>query len=138
MQPQPKFSGSGPASGDQSGSIGGAQCGAPMPIEMRFCRSCGNRLGEGPAEYTETVRFPNATAAADARRTSPFMPGFGAPVVQQTGSGLPYKRRRRLGGMTWVFIAIAFFFASGGALSMLKKVGTRIPGVIRTLPVAER
>ncbi len=37
-----------------------------MPREMRFCRACGQRLGEGLAEYVETVRFdysPRATAA---------------------------------------------------------------------------
>ena len=61
MQPQQTFSGP-----DQSGAVACAQCGAPMPKEMRFCRSCGNRLGEGPAEYTETVRFPNTTSGASA------------------------------------------------------------------------
>lgn len=35
-------------------------CGAPMPREMRFCRACGCRLGEGIEEYTETVRFSKA------------------------------------------------------------------------------
>src|SRR5712691_9571989 len=138
MQPQQKFNGPGRNSADQSGAIVCAQCGSPMPKEMRFCRSCGNRLGEGPAEYTETVRFPNATAAADARRTSPFVPGFGAPMAQQTGSGLPFKRRRRLGGMTWVFIAIAFFFASGGALSVLKKARRNISGAIHAPVLPER
>lgn len=31
-----------------------------MPREMRFCRACGCRLGEGVEEYTETVRFERA------------------------------------------------------------------------------
>jgi PDZ domain-containing protein len=35
-------------------------CGVPMPREMRFCRACGCRLGEGVEEYTETVRFTRA------------------------------------------------------------------------------
>ena len=135
MQPQQKFNGTGQGSGDQSGAIVCAQCGAPMPKEMRFCRSCGNRLGEGPAEYTETVRFPNAPTAGASRGTNAFTPGFGAPLAQQSGRGLSYKRRRRLGGMTWVFIAMAFFFAGGGALSMLKKARTNIPGIIRTTVV---
>ena len=119
MQPQQKFSGSGPGSGDQSGSILCAQCGSPMPKEMRFCRSCGNRLGEGPAEYTETVRFPNATAAANGRYTPPYAPPVNAPMAQQTVRGL--RRRRRLGfsGMTWMWIVLGIFFASGGGLSML-------------------
>jgi hypothetical protein len=33
-------------------------CRAQMPREMRFCRACGFRLGEGVAEFTETVRLP--------------------------------------------------------------------------------
>src|SRR2546422_2348443 len=105
MQPQQNLSGSNGAT-DQS-AIVCTQCGAPMPKGMRFCRSCGNRLGEGPAEYTETVRFPNAPTAEASRGTNAFTPGFGAPIAQQCG--WPYKRRRRLGGMTWVFIAMAFF-----------------------------
>src|SRR5882757_1752845 len=34
-------------------------CHSPMPSQLRFCRNCGYRMGEGPAEYTETVRLPN-------------------------------------------------------------------------------
>lgn len=123
MQPQQKMSGNGLA--DQSGAIACAQCGAPMPKEMRFCRSCGNRLGEGPAEYTETVRFPNT---ASGRGTTPFTPGMSAPMGQRDTSAVYYPRRRRVRGMTWVWIAIAIFFASGGGLSMLvKNVRDNIP-----------
>jgi hypothetical protein len=32
-------------------------CHTEMPGQMRFCRMCGYRLGEGVAEYAETVRF---------------------------------------------------------------------------------
>jgi hypothetical protein len=119
MQPQQKFSGSGPGSGDQSGAILCAQCGSPMPKQMRFCRSCGNRLGEGPAEYTETVRFPNATAAANGRYTPPYAPPMNGQMAQQTVRGL--RRRRRLGfsGMTWMWIVLGIFFATGGGLSAL-------------------
>ena len=88
-----------------------------MPKEMRFCRSCGNRLGEGPAEYTETVRFSEATASR-APGTTPFYPSVNAPLMQQ-----PYKRRRRLGftGMTWMWIALGVFFAGGGMMSAIRK-----------------
>jgi membrane-associated protease RseP (regulator of RpoE activity) len=120
MQPQQNFSGSGPDSGDQSGAIVCAQCGAPMPKEMRFCRSCGNRLGEGPAEYTETVRLPYGTAGASAQFNSQYAAGMGGPIAQQPAGGYP-ARRRRLGfsGMTWMWIVLGLFFASGGGLSML-------------------
>jgi len=92
-----------------------------MPKEMRFCRSCGNRLGEGPAEYTETVRFPNANSA-NGGGTSPFYPSVNGPLIQQTGWSLP-RQRRRLGfrGMTWLWIVLGIFFVTGGGLSALFK-----------------
>ncbi|MGI8656469.1 MAG: PDZ domain-containing protein [Pyrinomonadaceae bacterium] len=40
-------------------------CRAAMPREMRFCRACGQRLGEGLAEYVETIRFDQSPRAAD-------------------------------------------------------------------------
>ena len=130
MQPQQNFSGSGPGSGDQSGAIVCAQCGAPMPREMRFCRSCGNRLGEGPAEYTETVRLPYGAAGARAQFNNQYAAGMGGPMVQQPACGYP-ARRRRLGfsGMTWMWIVLGVFFASGGGLSMLRigRVTSRPP-----------
>jgi hypothetical protein len=44
-------------------------CGTPMPREMRFCRSCGCRLGEGVEEYTETVRLRDAPRTSRARKS---------------------------------------------------------------------
>src|SRR5258706_10964393 len=114
MQPQQNFSGP-----DQSGAVNCSQCGAPMPKEMRFCRSCGNRLGEGPAEYTETVRLPNAQTGPGPSATTPF---YHPPMAQRGNSAVYYPRKRCMRGMTWVWIAIAVFFASGGLLSgVLKK-----------------
>jgi membrane-associated protease RseP (regulator of RpoE activity) len=40
-----------------------------MPHELRFCRACGCRLGEGVEEYTETVRFQNAASTSHARKS---------------------------------------------------------------------
>lgn len=128
MQPQQTFSGP-----DQSGAVPCAQCGAPMPKEMRFCRSCGNRLGEGPAEYTETVRFPNTTSG---RGTIPFTPGMSAPMGQRNTSAVCYPRKRRMRGMTWIWIAIAAFFASGGLLSGVVKNVRNIPRTVATATVS--
>ena len=136
MEPQPKLSGSGPYSGDQSASVVCAQCGAPMPKAMRFCRSCGNRLGEGPAEYTETVRFPNVTGGANGQFNAQYSPALTAPMTRQTGSGYPC-RRRRLGftGMTWMWIAMAIFFGGGGLMSaLMKSPGGRITRAIAPAP----
>jgi len=97
-----------------------------MPREMRFCRACGNRLGEGPAEYTETVRFPNATATSNGQYTAPYGPGMTAPIARQTGRSLCRKRRLGFTGMTWMWIVLAIFFAGGGLMSaFVKNVGRR-------------
>ncbi len=125
MQPQQQFSGP-----DQSGAVVCTQCGAPMPKEMRFCRSCGNRLGEGPAEYTETVRLPNAQTGPGASATTPF---YAPPIAQRGISAVCYPRKRRMRGMTWVWIAIVAFFASGGLLSGVVKNVRNIP---RTVAIA--
>src|SRR5207302_10246229 len=115
MQPQQSF-------GDSNqGAIVCTQCGAPMPREMRFCRACGNRLGEGPAEYTETVRFTDQAQPAG-RNTTPYIPGVGAPLGARATSTIYRPRRRRLRGMTWVWIMLGLFFAMGGGMSMLKTV----------------
>lgn len=44
-------------------------CSNLMPREMRFCRACGCRLGEGVEEYTETVRFQNAPNTSRNRKS---------------------------------------------------------------------
>jgi predicted metalloprotease with PDZ domain len=89
-----------------------------MPQGMRFCRACGNRLGEGPAEYTETVRFPHATASGP--QGSPFNPAYAAPLAQVTSAELP-KKRKRISGMAWIFIVIGLMFALGGTLTFLQR-----------------
>ncbi len=126
MQPQPKFSGSGPGSGDQSGTIMCAQCGSPMPPEMRFCRSCGNRLGEGPAEYTETVRLPNGAARPNAQFSSQYVPGGPMANTAQTDY-LPKRRRLGFSGTTWLWIVLVAFFAFGGMMNMIRHPRTPRP-----------
>ena len=74
-----------------------------MPSELRFCRNCGFRLGEGVAEYTETVRFDGAH-----------------PMVVAAGASVPAKRkRRRFSGMAWVFVALLVFFVGAAAFTAL-------------------
>ena len=88
-----------------------------MPREMRFCRSCGNRLGEGPAEYTETVRFSGATASRSAG-TTPFYPSVNAPLMQGAAKA---KSGRRRSGMTWLWILLAIVLVGGGLMSAVKR-----------------
>jgi hypothetical protein len=79
-----------PAGNESSQDINNCpNCGAPMPREMRFCRSCGCRLGEGVEEYTETVRFNGGqrTSRAGKRQTASAAPPLTSPTgVKDWGS----------------------------------------------------
>jgi hypothetical protein len=104
-------------------------CRLPMPKELRFCRNCGFRLGEGSAEYTETVRFQNAPPgtlpANNAPNSGPY--GFGGPMAVSQGRGIG-KRRGRMSGTTWMFIGLLIFFiAAAGFTAVVKQVRRNIP-----------
>jgi S1-C subfamily serine protease len=43
------------------------------------------------------------------------------PTPSQTGPPVVTKRKRRVGGMTWILIGIALLFAVGGVLTALRK-----------------
>jgi S1-C subfamily serine protease len=101
-----------------------SNCHTPMPRELRFCRNCGFRLGEGPAEYTETVRFPDghpSTLAGNRATTSqqPFATTYGlsgGPITVAAGCQIR-KRHKRMSGMSWMFLALLIFFIAAGAFT---------------------
>ena len=108
-------------------------CRSPMPAGLRFCRNCGFRLGEGSAEYTETVRFqnppPGSRPGQGAANSGSY--GFaGGPmsIPQRGGIG---KRRRRISGTSWMFIGLLIFFISAAGLTTLVKQIRRLPRVPR-------
>lgn len=92
----------------------------PMPRELRFCRNCGFRLGEGSAEYTETVRFPNSGAAVlsadEANSQNPLPPNYAGPLVPP-GSRRLGKRFKRMSGMSWMFIGLLVFFIAAAVFT---------------------
>jgi membrane-associated protease RseP (regulator of RpoE activity) len=108
-----------------SSSTACKNCHSPMPSELRFCRNCGCRLGEGSAEYTETVRFPNGASgtAGNFGNASPF--GTGAGQMVPNVAGPIGRKKKRLSGMTWIFLAIVIFFISGGLLTRLARPSRR-------------
>ncbi|HKR12025.1 MAG TPA: PDZ domain-containing protein [Pyrinomonadaceae bacterium] len=79
-------------------------CHSPMPSELRFCRNCGFRLGEGLAEYTETVRFGS--------ERGPLVPGT-------VSAPMPKKKKRRMSGMAWVFVGLLIFFIGAAAFTAI-------------------
>ena len=108
-------------------------CKMAMPRELRFCRNCGYRLGEGSAEYTETVRFQNAPAGSIPGNSSAPFPPYTAPAGLATyPSGKIKKRKRRLSGMTWMFIILLVFFVGAAAFTaFIKPPNSRIAVITR-------
>jgi membrane-associated protease RseP (regulator of RpoE activity) len=107
-------------------------CRLPMPKELRFCRNCGFRLGEGSAEYTETVRFQNVPPGAFAGNSSPnsFPHGMGGPMTVPPGQ-IGKRRRRRMSGMTWMFLGLLIFFIAGGVFtSIINSIRDNVPAKI--------
>ena len=86
-------------------------CGVALVDGMRFCRMCGYRLGEGMAEYVETVRFDqmsNMQAAAQQGGNQPLAPTGGAqttlisPIAPMRPPGAGSGRRRK--GIKWLVV----------------------------------
>lgn len=95
-----------------------------MPRDLRFCRNCGFRLGEGPAEYTETVRFENGRPAKFANDAAihsqqPFVTSYGlsgGPLTPAAGHQMA-KRPRKMSGMAWMFIGLLIFFIAAATFT---------------------
>ena len=114
-------------------------CHAGLLRGMRFCRTCGFRLGEGVAEYVETMRFDGTlpTAATPAAATTVQTP------VQATTTLAPACRRRRSGmwrmrWLGWVLMAMMFSSAGGGLFLRNNRWWPRFRGNSITTPAAPR
>src|SRR5687768_13456458 len=80
-----------------------SNCHSTMPAELRFCRNCGFRLGDGLAEYQETIRFP-----------AEYSPGVPA---RASGPVTVKKSRRKISGMAWIFVGLLVFFVCAAAFT---------------------
>ncbi|MCM3873340.1 MAG: PDZ domain-containing protein [Pyrinomonadaceae bacterium] len=112
-----------------------SNCRTPMPQGLRFCRNCGFRLGEGPAEYTETRRFENGRPVnlADHGDASqqPFATAYGVTggaMSPATGHQMA-KRAKKMSGMTWMFLGLLVFFIAAAAFTAIVTPLRRIPPV---------
>jgi S1-C subfamily serine protease len=72
-----------------------SNCHSAMPAELRFCRNCGFRLVEGMGAYTAT------------------------DDIARPGMSLPAKRKRRMSGMSWIFIGLLVFFVCAAGFTAL-------------------
>lgn len=85
-------------------------CGAALVDGMRFCRMCGYRLGEGMAEYVETVRFDQMSNMHGAAQGNQPLAPTGAqttlisPIAPVQPPGVSSVRRRKR--MKWVVVLV--------------------------------
>lgn len=91
-----------------------SNCQSPMPTELRFCRNCGFRLG---------------TTFGDVGQ-----PGSGTVASSSAPLAAP-KKRRRMSGMTWVFVGLLVFFVGAAAFTAIvnpNRSNAGVGTVIRT------
>ena len=100
------------------------QCNSQMLREMRFCRSCGFRLGEGVAEYTETRRFDAPPVSVNATTPLPLSAqtspqGWGqipqVRPIQPVATWQPRQPRKGMHWLVWVIVGVVASSALGGA-----------------------
>src|SRR5688500_135825 len=91
-----------------------SNCHSSMPSELRFCRKCGFRLGDGGAD-SETLRFG------------------GERVSGSVAAPVPPKNRRRMSGMAWVFVGLLVFFVGAAAFTaVISPMRRNRAGVVHT------
>ena len=73
-----------------------SNCHSVMPAELRFCRNCGFRLTGSTGSYTGS-QYAGTEVAESA-----------AP-----------KKKRRLSGMSWIFVGLLVFFVGAAAFTAL-------------------
>jgi S1-C subfamily serine protease len=99
-------------------------CRAQLLPEMRFCRMCGHRLGEGVAEYVETLRFdgppprPALSTAAASNKTpaSAANSASANPSHSAVSCFGPGPRQRRAHWAVWAILGAIIASTSGGGL----------------------
>ena len=87
-----------------------SNCHSTMPAELRFCRNCGFRLTGSTGGYT-------GSAVAD--------------------SAIVPKKKRRLSGMSWIFVGLLVFFVGAAAFTALVAPMRKSQGIVHRTPVVK-
>ena len=109
-----------------------------MPRELRFCRNCGYRLGEGSAEYTQTVRFQNGGPAGHPGKNAQSFGFAGGPLAPAAAGLPPAKRRKRMSGMAWMFLGLLIFFIAAAGFTALVSPIRRAVNIEAVAPAPSR
>lgn len=118
-------------------------CGAALVDGMRFCRMCGYRLGEGMAEYVETVRFDRMAGMSGIPQGNQAMTGAtGAQTTLITpplAPPAPVWKPKRGKKWPWMFLVIAFFvlMIGGGKFAFRAIREAAQAGITRMQPPPE-
>lgn len=78
-----------------------SNCHSRMPSDLRFCRNCGFRLTHNMGGYTGGNQY--------------LAPGEAPTAVLPTNQ----KKKRRMSGMSWIFIGLLVFFIGAAAFTAL-------------------
>lgn len=78
-----------------------SNCHSRMPSDLRFCRNCGFRLTHNMGGYTGGNQY--------------IAPGEAPTAVLPTTQ----KKKRRMSGMSWIFIGLLVFFIGAAAFTAL-------------------
>lgn len=78
-----------------------SNCHSRMPSDLRFCRNCGFRLTHNMGGYTGGNQY--------------LAPGEAPTAVLPTSQ----KKKRRMSGMSWIFIGLLIFFIGAAAFTAL-------------------
>lgn len=118
-------------------------CGAALVDGMRFCRMCGHRLGEGLAEYVETVRFdrmPNMSGLPQGNQGMTNAAGAQTTLITPPMAPLaPMWKPKRGKKWPWMFAVIALFLVLvvGGKFAFRAIRDAARAGITRMQPPPE-
>ncbi len=92
-----------------------SNCHSTMTAELRFCRNCGFRLTGNTEGYT----------------------GGQYPITAVADSAVAPKKRRRISGMSWIFVGLLVFFVCAAAFTALVSPLRTNSSIVQRTPVVK-
>ena len=92
-----------------------SNCHSTMPAELRFCRNCGFRLTGDIGGYTGS-QYPNTA-----------VPDYAVAV----------KKKKRISGMSWIFVGLIVFFVCAAAFTALITPLRKTTSIVQRMSVVK-